>query len=143
MLHRRNVEIEQFGEFCRCLSGVGVAPCAERGEDFSLVVERHVSVHHGTYSYGGEVFYLHIILFAYVAAQVGVTVLHAVPYRLQTVCPQTVDELVFPFVAALRYRCVALVNEHRFDSRATEFDAEDGLALLYCLFRVVHLSACV
>ncbi len=135
----RNVEIEEFGEFRRCLSRVGVAPRAERGEDFCLVVERHVAVHHCAHANGGEVFYLHAVLLLHVAPEVGVAVLHSAPYILNAVSPQSIHELVLPFVASLRYGGVAPVDEHRLNPRGTELDSEDGLALLYGFFRVVHV----
>ena len=60
-------------------------------------------------------------------AQVGVAVLHTVPYG--------VDELVFPFVVALGNRFVVFVDKYCLYSGRAELNAEDGFALydgIYC-----------
>ena len=95
-------------------------------------------MHHCAHADGGETLNLDAVLRLDIGTEVSVAVLHTVPYSLDAVCPQTVDELVFPFMTALGDGGVVLVDENGLDSRRTEFYSENGLAFLYCLFSVVH-----
>ena len=134
---QRDVEVEQFRELGGSFRCVGVSPCAERGKYLLLLVECHVSVHHGANADGSQLFYLNVVFGYHVGTKVSVAVLHTVPYSLDAVSPQSVDKLVLPFVRALGYRDVVLVDEHCLDSCGTEFDTENSLAFLYCSFRIV------
>ena len=42
-----DVVVEELGELCSGLAGVGVTPGAEGHEDLLFLVEGHVAVHHG------------------------------------------------------------------------------------------------
>ena len=42
-----DVIIEQLRQLGSGLARIGVAPCAERHQDFLLLIEGHIAVHHG------------------------------------------------------------------------------------------------
>ena len=67
-------------------------------------------------------------------AQVGVAVLYTVPYGVDAVGPEAVDELVFPFVVALGNRFVVFVDKYCLYSGRAELNAEDGFALYDGIF---------
>ena len=68
-------------------------------------------MHHGAYAYGGERFYLCVVVLAHIGAEIGIAILQAIPDGLGAVGPQSVHHLVFPLVAALGYRAVIVVGE--------------------------------
>lgn len=139
----RDVEVEEIRQFCCCLACVRVTPCAERNQNLFLLVESHVTVHHGTDPYGGEVFYLDAILCLHIVAQGGVAVLQTLPDSLDAIGPQTILQLVLPGMGALRYRLVLIIDEDGLDTGRAELYSENGFTLLYSFFccHVPYLSA--
>ena len=93
-----DVVVEEFREFCSCLAGVGIAPCAERHKNLLLLVESHVAVHHSTEADGGKSLNLAVVLLLNILAELGVAVLKSVPYSLCRVGPETVYQLILPLV---------------------------------------------
>ena len=116
-----NVVHEEVRQRSRGLGRVGVAPGAEGHQNLVVLVEGHVAVHHGAHADAGQNLYLSVILLAYVGAKVGVAVLQSVQNGFDAVGPEAVDELVLPFVAALGYRLVLLVDENGLDAGGAEF----------------------
>ncbi len=134
----RDVILEQLGKDVCSLTGVGVAPCAECGEHVAILVERHVAVHHRADADSGKRGDLHAIFLLHVLAEVAVAVLNAKPDSFQTVGPEIVYQLIFPFVAPLGYGVVVLVDEDSLDAGRAKLYTEDGFTRLYgcfCFFR--------
>ena len=104
------------------MCGVSVSPGAEGNEQVSLPVESHVTVHHGTDSDGSQVMDLYAVFLENILAQVGIAVLQSSPDCLQTVCPQSVYQLVFPLVTALRNGVIVFIDQDAFDSCGPQFD---------------------
>ena len=129
----RYVVVEEFAEFCCSLACVGVTPCAERYENF-VALEWHITVHHGTETNCGQTFNLDLILFKNILAEVSIAILKTIPDSLDAICPQSVNQLVFPSVAALSYRLVLLIDENCLYSGRAELDSEYGFTLLNYLF---------
>ena len=112
----RNVVVEELAEFSSSLAGIGVAPSAERHENLLVLIESHIAVHHGREADTGEGFDFAVVLLLNILAEVGIAVLQSLPDILDSVGPQTVNELVFPLVRALCYRLVLLVDEYSLDA---------------------------
>ena len=85
-------------------------------------------MHHGADADGGQRPYFRAILPLDIRAQIGVAILQSGPDGIDAVSPQSVHELVFPFVAALGYRLVFPVDEDGFDAGGAELNAQNGFA---------------
>ena len=82
-----NVVVEEFRQLGGSLARVGVAPGAEGNQDFLLVVEGHVAVHHGAEADGGKRLDLAVVLLLHILAQLGIAVLQSIPDSLGRVGP--------------------------------------------------------
>jgi len=124
----RDVVVEKCGQFLFGIRGDGVAPSPERHQQFIFLIEGHVAVHHRAETdradcgQGDAVFLLDF------AHQFCVTRLKAFPNLIQRIGPNTVHQLVFPFVAAGCDRSEAGVDQHRFDAGGSKFDSDARLA---------------
>ena len=128
-----DVVVEQLRKFGGSLTRVRVTPRAEGHQDFLLLVERHIAVHHCREADGGQRLYLAVVLALYVLAQLCITVLQAIPDGFCGVRPEAVYELVLPLVASLCNGFVVLVDEYGLDTCGTEFDSQDCFSSLDCL----------
>lgn len=63
-----------------------------------------------------------------ILAQLRVTVLEPGPYSINTVGPESVNELVLPSVATLGYRVVVGIYEHAFNSCGAKLNAEYAIS---------------
>ena len=124
----RDVVLEQLGELLMRLVGVGVLPGAERHEQFAVLVERQIAVHHGRESDVADVGELLAVGGLHVVGHLGVGGLQALPDLLDGVAPQAVLQMAGPAVIAGGDGAVGVVDEDGLDSRGTELDAERGLA---------------
>ena len=91
-------------------------------------------MHHCTYADSRKILDLDIVLLADIVAQVSVAILETIPNSLDAVCPETINELVFPRMATLSDRSIILVDENRLDAGGAKLDTEDGFTLLYSFF---------
>ena len=58
-----HVEGKQLRKLLRGFAGVGVAPSPERHKLFAVFIEGKITVHHGRYAYGVEIFNRLTIIF--------------------------------------------------------------------------------
>ena len=129
----RDVVVKQFGEFRSSLSCIGVTPGTEGNENLLFFIEGHIAVHHGRETDGSKSFYLTVILFHHILAEVGIAVLQTIPYSLSTIGPKSVNELVLPLVRPLCNWLVLLIDEDSLDAGRAKLYSENGLARFYCL----------
>ena len=120
----RDMKAEEFRELLGRLTGNGVAPCAKWCERHAGLVQRQISVHHGRYADGAECRRIFPGSFPDIGAQIGIAALHAADDILQRICPDTVFQPVFPYMAAGGNRRMVLVEQNRFDARRPQLDAE-------------------
>ena len=92
-------------------------------------------MHHGGNTDTGKAGQLHAILFLYIFAQIGESILNALPDVLHMIGPHAVFQPVFPIVNAHGHRGVGRINQHRLDSRGAQLDSQTALAAANGLFR--------
>ncbi len=83
-----NIELEQIGEFLRCLPSDCVAPCAERREQVASLIKCHVAVHHAAKADGANGFERGVVLFRNLFAEIAIAFLQARPNIFDAVCPR-------------------------------------------------------
>ena len=124
----RDVVLEQFGELLVRLMGIGVLPGAERHEQFAVLVEGQIAVHHGGEADVADAGEFFAVGGLHVVGHLGVGGLQPLPDLLERVAPQAVLQMAGPIVVAGGDGAVGVVDEDGLDSRGTELDAERGLA---------------
>ena len=96
-------------------------------EKLLLLVEGHVAVHHGRETDGCKGFYLAVVLLLHILAEFGIAVLESIPDGFYGVGPETVNQLILPFVRALCDGLIVLVDEDGLDAGRAKLDTENGL----------------
>ena len=132
-----NVKPEGFGQLQGSLLGHGISPGAEGNQQFILVVECHVSVHHGGKSHGSQCGQIGAILSVHVRSQLRVSVLQTAPDGLKTVSPDTVHQLVLPGVIPLGNNLIPVVYQHCLDAGGAQLNPKGGAAV-HNIFSVTH-----
>ena len=113
----RNIEVEKRRQLFRRLASDGVAPGAEFGQLFSILVKGEIAVHHGRDADGPNTVQLAAQLFLHIRFQSGKAGLDTAMNHIQRVGPDSVDQLVFPFIVAGGKRYMLIVDQNRFDPR--------------------------
>ena len=131
-----DIIVEEFRELGSCLSRIGISPGTERNKYLVLFVESHIAMHHGREANSCQRLNLTVVLLEDILAQIGIAILKTIPDGLHRVCPKSVDELVLPLMRTLSYWFVILINEDSLNTCGTEFNSQDGLSGLDCLFSV-------
>ena len=130
-----DVEGKQLRQLRRRLARHGVAPGAE-GRQQLAALEGQIAVHHARHAHSRHCGQQSAVFLLHVRRQLGIGVLHAVPYGLQGVGPYAVFVLVLPGVAAGGHGSAVLPDEHRLDPGGAKLDAQIRPALLngflYC-----------
>ena len=124
----RNVVLEQFGKLFVRFESVGVLPGSERHQQFAILVEGEVAVHHGgeaDAAHAGELFAIGVFD---VFGERRVCGLQASPDFFLRVAPQAVFQMAGPAVIAGCNGDIRVVDEHSLDSGGAEFDAQTRLA---------------
>ena len=138
---RGDVVAEQPREFFRRPRRAVVAPGAERNQQFVLLIEGEIAVHHGRDADRRQFFHACAVLVLHVCRHFGVAVLQAGADIFGRVRPDAFFQTVLPVVRARCDGNIVFVDEHRFDAGGTEFDAESRPAALDALFdRCVHIQ---
>ena len=83
-------------------------------------------MHHRTDTDGCENLYLCVVFLKYLFTEVCVTVLQTEPDSLNAVGPQSINQLVFPVVAALCDDLVFRVDQHGLNTGRAKLDTENG-----------------
>ena len=91
-------------------------------------------MHHAAETDGSDFFQRDAVGLFHILRHFLITALEAFPDILQRITPDVVHITVFPVIAALGDGMGILIYQYCLDSRGTKFDAEDGSALLHCLF---------
>ena len=124
-----NVEVQHLTQFSSRIRSDRISPGAERYKQFSLLIERHVAVHHAGKTNRCKLCHFHTVLVCHILRHLAVAVLHTGPDVLQTVSPDSVLQTVFPVVCAGCDRHVLLINQHCLDSGGTKLNSEHRLAV--------------
>src|SRR5271169_1939490 len=74
-----NVKLEQFSEFLCCLGGRGVSPRTKRDQEISVLIECHITVHHGAEADGTNSPQRNVVILQNLLAQLPITLLQACP----------------------------------------------------------------
>ena len=130
-----DVVVEELGELCCSLTGVGVAPGAEGHENLIVGTECHIAVHHSRDADAGENLYLGVVLLEDILAEIGIAVLKTEPDSLGAVGPETVHQLILPCVRTLCDRLVFLVHEDSLNAGRAKLDTENGFTCKDSFFR--------
>ena len=88
----RNRVVEERRELFACLARNRVAPCAERGEQRIVFVERQVSVHHRAHAHCAELFERNAVFFANVPLHICVARLQSRKDFVHRIRPHAVHE---------------------------------------------------
>ena len=98
-------------------------------------------MHHGAYAYRSEALDFGSVVAGHIGAQIGIAVLQTVPYVVDAVGPQSVNEAVFPLMAPLGYRFALRVGKYGLYAGGAEFDAEYGFPAFndgFCVSFHIH-----
>src|SRR5690554_3795626 len=85
-----NVELEQFSEGRGSLRGRGVSPCTKRDEKISVLIECHITVHHGAEANGTNRLQRSVVILENLLAKLPITLLQACPDIFETVRPDAI-----------------------------------------------------
>ena len=96
----RNIELEQFGQFCGGLAGDGVAPGPKRGKEVSGLIEGHIAVHHAAETDRADGLEGGVVVLSHLAAKLAVAGLQAGPHIFKAIGPDAIFILVFPIITA-------------------------------------------
>ena len=131
-----DVEAERRSQLLGRCAGDGVAPGAERHQQFAVGIKGQVAVHHGGNANAAHLGQGAAVFLLYIGGKGGVSTLQALPDLFQWVGPDAVVQLVFPGIIPLCQRGMLRADQHCLDAGRAEFDAES------CLFRykVGHIA---
>ena len=140
----RNIKRKLFGQQVGRPVGNGVSPCTKWNQLIAVAVKCQIAVHHAAEAdciqNGDRTAVPHPVPVRHIA----VARLQAVPYLLQRIGPDAIDQLIFPCMTSCCKDRTMSVGQDGLDSCRTEFNAQH-LALrrrLYIeLFRHAHLYA--
>ena len=121
-----NVEVQGGGQLFGSLAGDGVSPGAEACQLVAVLVKGKVAVHHGGNADGAHLGECLAELFGNVLFQLPVAVLNTGGDGLHGIGPDTVHQLVLPFVGAGGDGNVVFVDEHCLDPGGAQLNAQGG-----------------
>ena len=123
-----DVELEPLGQRGSRGAGGGVAPGAERCQQFSGGVEGNIAVHHGRKAHGAHPAELFPAGILHAPDQLAVSALQSRPYVLHVVRPVATLIAVFPVVLAGGQGDMIRADQHCLDAGGAQLDAKIGLA---------------
>jgi len=98
-------------------------------------------VHHRAESHRTNRLELYVIPLSHVLTQISVACLQTSPGILQVVGPDPIFITIFPIKTARGNRLMSVIDQDCFDARRSQLNAEGGIAVLYCLFKLYYVSS--
>ena len=135
----RNVVVEFFEKNFRSFTCDCISPCTERNKKFIILIECHISVHHSTETDTCKSSNLSIIFLLNICSHIAVAVLKSCPDSIKTVCPDTVYQLVFPFVTSRSDRSIVLIDKNCLNSCGTKLNTKNRFAALDQIFDCAYI----
>ena len=111
----RDVEVEQFRQFCCSLPGDGVLPCSKGNQQIPVLVKGQIAVHHGADAHGGN---------AFPVFHAGQGRFQPCPDLIQIISPDSVFIGTLPGVITGRNRNMLFVDGNRLDPGGAKLDAQ-------------------
>ncbi len=112
----------------------GISPCPEGNEEIIILIKGKIAMHHGGKSDGTDLCDLRIILLFHIPYQILITLAKTLPHIRKVIGPDSVYQLVFPFIASGCQRRPCLVNQHCLDPGRAKLNTKNCLPLHNYLF---------
>ena len=120
----RDVELEQFSQFVRCLLGIGVSPGAEPGQKLPFLVKRHVAVHHGADADGAHGGQVDAVLLFDCVPHSCVAAPETLVDLFQRISPDPVFQRILPVIKTDCKHFTFQVRKDSLDPGGAEFDPQ-------------------
>src|ERR1700722_3062330 len=95
-----DIKLEQLSELLCCLRGRGVSPRTKRDKEISVLIECHVTVHHGAKADGANRPQRDTVILQNLLAQRPVTLLQTCPNIFEPIRPVAIFVPFFPIKAS-------------------------------------------
>ena len=122
-----NIELEHRNQFSARLPRHGIAPGAERSQQFARCVKWHISVHHARKSHGSQLCNLHTILLPHILRKTLITALKSLPYIFQAIGPDVIFQSILPVPGTHGNGLMIFIHQHCLNAGRTKFQSQNRL----------------